>query len=380
MFLLLPLAFIVSALGAAIDTAGASSPGALRVSLKASGNSAVKAVIKNTGPQPLRLYTPGSLLDDNPIEKTEVYSGCKFILVKTSIVQKFDEFTNLLTSNLANQIPFLGIHVYPITTNVQEDALQTIGVNEFIETEWDPAEVHDLSAGGRFDYLVRGQFLVAGPNSTVITGSIPFTSTLSIEIDGTTASGIHQGYQATLDKRSLMGDTCLPEQSKQLRGVEKICNKLALQAAEVAKTKNSITDRYMKEYFKATDTATRTEVRKVFEKAAQECIPKGSYGEFHCATKKSRRCTGKIYAYTTRLENAQHWWVAFCPEYFAELVTQATRCFQDDQATTMLHEMTHIKEIKGTHDHAYNYPNVTFLTAKKALDNADNYAIFANGE
>lgn len=85
MVLLLQLAFIASALGAAVNIERATSPQALSVELESSGNSAVKATITNTGPEPLRLYTPGSLLDDSPIEKTEVFSGCKFILKKTSI-------------------------------------------------------------------------------------------------------------------------------------------------------------------------------------------------------------------------------------------------------------------------------------------------------
>lgn len=85
MVLLLQMAFVASALGAALNIERASSPRGLSIGLKNVGNSAVRATIKNTGPEPLRLFTPGSLLDDSPIEKTEVFFGCKFNLKKTRI-------------------------------------------------------------------------------------------------------------------------------------------------------------------------------------------------------------------------------------------------------------------------------------------------------
>lgn len=254
-----------------------------------------------------------------------------------------------------------------------------IGANEVIETEWDPAEVHDLSAGGLFDYQVSGYFLVAAPNSTVITDSIPYNSTVSTEVNGKTASETHQGYQKKM-KRSTMGTSCDAKQQKQLRAAEKTCNKLALKAASVAKKKNSQTQQYMIEYFDSADSTTRTEVEQVLRKAATECSTTGTNAEINCEFKgmKNPRCNGNIYAYT--MVNPSFKRIAYCPEYFSELKPQTKICHETDQATTTLHEVTHVPAIKGTADHAYGYQEATRLKTKAALTNADSYALFANGE
>lgn len=341
--------------------------------LRSVGNSAVRATIQNTGYEALRLFTPGSLLDSSPIEKTEIFSGCKFILSKTRTLGKTHGFADLFTADL---IPFNGIRLHLITTNIPEDAFRTLAVNESIEAEWDPAEVHDLSAGGRFDYQVSGQFLVTAPNSTAITGTIPFHGTLSPEVDGTTAAGVHHGYQAKM-KRSTMGETCTPTQSTQVRAAEKVCNELALQAAAVAKRKNRNTDRYVAEYFRSADTATRAEVEKVLRKTAQECSPKGTFGEINCDNTR-KRCNRSIYAFT--VVNKDYNWIAYCPEYFQELQPQAKVCHANDRAITTLHEVTHVPQIKGTKDYAYEYPGVKKLGRDAAINNADSYALFANGE
>lgn len=55
------------------------------------------------------------------------------------------------------------------------------------------------------------------------------------------------------------------------------------------------------------------------------------------------------------------------------------QCHAQDQATTTLHEVTHLSEIKGTDDNGYGYAAATALSASRALNNADTYALFANG-
>lgn len=150
---------------------------------------------------------------------------------------------------------------------------------------------------------------------------------------------------------------------------------MALQSAAVAKTKNRKTDVYMTEYFKSANTATRTEVEDVFRKAARECSTKGTDGTINCEIGR-RHCKGNVFAYTV----PEHGWIAYCPEYFQELKRQTSICGEDDQAITTLHEVTHLTQIKGTKDHAYNVRGVKQLSRENALDNADTYALFANGE
>jgi deuterolysin len=58
------------------------------------------------------------------------------------------------------------------------------------------------------------------------------------------------------------------------------------------------------------------------------------------------------------------------------------RCHAQDQATTTLHEFTHAPGVysPGTEDNGYGYDAATALSADAALNNADSYALYANGE
>lgn len=58
-----------------------------------------------------------------------------------------------------------------------------------------------------------------------------------------------------------------------------------------------------------------------------------------------------------------------------------TRCHADDQPSVTIHEMTHLRQIKGTEDYgAYGYEAVRRLNAAQNLNHADTYAYFANGK
>ena len=53
-----------------------------------------------------------------------------------------------------------------------------------------------------------------------------------------------------------------------------------------------------------------------------------------------------------------------------------------DQATTVLHEFAHAPGVysPGTDDLGYGYAAATALTTAQALNNADSFALYANGE
>lgn len=63
------------AAAASVDVAKRSSP--LDVKLEKVGNSAVKAVITNTGSEDIQILKTGSIFDELAVEKAEVFSGCK---------------------------------------------------------------------------------------------------------------------------------------------------------------------------------------------------------------------------------------------------------------------------------------------------------------
>jgi deuterolysin len=56
-------------------------------------------------------------------------------------------------------------------------------------------------------------------------------------------------------------------------------------------------------------------------------------------------------------------------------------CHNQDQATTVLHEETHAPDVyaPGTLDNAYGYDAAMDLSTDGAVNNADTYALYANG-
>lgn len=107
----------------------------------------------------------------------------------------------------ADQVAFDGIRLAVSQSNLAEGAFQTLQAGETIETEWDPAEVHDLSSGGHMDFVVRGSFLTADIGGTEITGEIPFSSNvLTSTVDGITAARVRRSFQQTVQTRLKRSD------------------------------------------------------------------------------------------------------------------------------------------------------------------------------
>jgi hypothetical protein len=74
--------------------------------------------------------------------------------------------------------------------------------------------------------------------------------------------------------------------------------------------------------------------------------------------------------------------ITYCPIFFSDLPALASSCHAQDQATTVLHEETHAPGVysPGTQDLGYGYAAATRLSASQALNNADTYALYANGK
>ncbi|KAJ2966649.1 hypothetical protein NQ176_g10049 [Zarea fungicola] len=70
--------------------------------------------------------------------------------------------------------------------------------------------------------------------------------------------------------------------------------------------------------------------------------------------------------------------MAYCDLYWEDLPGLTRTCHAQDQATTTLHEMTHLRQVAGTQDNGYGYDNIRRLTTAQSLNNADSYAVFAN--
>ncbi|KGQ06733.1 Neutral protease 2 [Beauveria bassiana D1-5] len=129
------------------------------------------------------------------------------------------------------------------------------------------------------------------------------------------------------------------------------CASLSNKAAQAAKSGSAAK---VEEYFKSSSASTRSAIVNVFNKVAQECgSTSGGASRYYC-TDQFDGCGSRVLAYT-----------------------QPSRSLQD-QATTTLHETTHLREVAGTADNGYGYDNIRKLTTAQSLNNADSYAMFAN--
>lgn len=131
------------------------------------------------------------------------------------------------------------------------------------------------------------------------------------------------------------------------------------------------------EYFKSSTTATRSSVSAVFARVAAECgaSPSGGVSRQYCSDVYGA-CSNGVLAYTLPSQS----YMVNCPLYFSDLSALSRTCHAQDQATTTLHETTHLTQIAGTTDQngCYGYSCVRSLTAAQNLRHADTFALFAN--
>lgn len=242
--------------------------------------------------------------------------------------------------------------------------------------EWDPAEVHDLSSGGDYHVLVRGSFQTAALNSTEVTGVVPYDSNLMYtHVDGKAASKVrrdfHERLQAKMKRTQLQSD-CTGTRGQAQRTALTNCKSLATAAAAAASNGSA---QKLTEYFKSSTSATRSTVAGVFNKVATECGSTTGGSSTQYCTDVLDSCESGVLAYTLPSQSL----MVSCPLYFNELSALTTRCHGQDQASTTLHEATHLRQIKGTQDYGYGYSSVQALSSAQNLNNADTYTLFANG-
>lgn len=268
-----------------------------------------------------------------------------------------------------SKIPFGGIKVRVTTDNIPEESFQVIAPGETVEASFDVAELHDLGSGGSFDIASTGVLSTAAVDSTEITGAVPFSSnTITANIDGAEAEKVRSDFI----KRSAVQTDCTG--SKKTASVNALANCRTLaQAAYNAASSNTAK---VQEYFKSTSSSTISRVRSVFSKVISECGSSTSgVSKTYCTDVYGNGCASNVLAYT--LPSGSY--IVNCPIYFSALPALTKSCHAQDQATTTLHESTHLSQIGGTDDLGYGYAAATRLSTSSALNNADSYALFANG-
>ncbi|KAI2469071.1 Deuterolysin metalloprotease family-domain-containing protein [Annulohypoxylon bovei var. microspora] len=318
----------------------------LDVKLEMVGNTAVKASITNTGASDLKVFKTGTFLDENAAtEKVAIYQG-------------------------GNKVEFDGIRLRVTTTGLGEEAFQTIASGETVEATFDVGQVYDLSAGGSFDVVSLGAMSYAEINTTDLAGILPVSgSTVTAQVDGAVAKEVRRRFHA---KRIDVQSDCTGTKLTATNTAISNCRALA-SAAQTAASSGSATK--LTEYFKSSTTATRSTVAGVFQKVASECGSTSSgVSDLYCSDVYNS-CSSGVLAYT--LPSASY--MVNCNLYYTALSPISSTCHAQDQATTTLHESTHLTQIKGTSDYStYGYNGVLGLSAAQNLNHADTYALFAN--
>merc|ERR1712222_94637 len=133
----------------------------LNVKLEMTGNTELKASVTNTGSEDLKVLKTGSFLDETAVEKVEVFQG-------------------------SSKVAFEGIKLRISTTNIPDEAFEVIAAGQTVETSFDVAQMHDLTAGGAFDI--------------VSSGTLSYSSnTISAPVNGAEAAKVRRAF---LQKRS----------------------------------------------------------------------------------------------------------------------------------------------------------------------------------
>lgn len=261
------------------------------------------------------------------------------------------------------------------TQSLTDEAFKSIAGGETIEVEIELAELYDLSKSGKYNVLAQGVIQYADADSTTLTGSVLSYSSnqLNIDVDAAKTAKIETAV-SSLSKRTAIQSDCSSSKLTAIRTALSNCNRLATAAATAA-TSGSASK--FQEYFKTTSSSTRSTVAARLRAVASDCAStSGGKTRTYC-TDIYGGCSSNVLAYTLPSNN----YIAYCPLFFSYLPALSGQCHAQDQATTVLHEETHAPAVysPGTQDNGYGYSAASALSASGALNNADSYALYANG-
>uniref|UniRef100_L2G6H0 Neutral protease 2 n=1 Tax=Colletotrichum fructicola (strain Nara gc5) TaxID=1213859 RepID=L2G6H0_COLFN len=236
----------------------------------------------------------------------------------------------------SEKVAFDGIRLRLQTAGLAEDAFEVIPAGQTVSVEWDVAEVHDLSAGGTFDVAAKGSFSYADADSTDIAGTAPF---------------VRRDFHEHV-KRTVVQSDCTGTQRTATTNALSNCRSLAAAASSAAVSGSAA---------------------KMTESLASGSTTSGVSRQY--CTDIYPACSSGVIAYTLPSQS----YMVNCPTFFTMTALSRT-CHAQDQATTAVHEVTHLSQIKGTTDQSscYGYSCVQSLTAAQNLNHADTYSLFAN--
>ncbi|KAL2864997.1 putative penicillolysin/deuterolysin metalloprotease [Aspergillus lucknowensis] len=317
----------------------------LHVTLSQVDNTRIKAVVKNTGSEEVTFMHLNFFNDKAPVKKVSLFRD-------------------------SNELEFQGIKYRPRTKGISEDALTSLAPGATFEDVFDIASTSDLSEGGSITLRSRGFVpVVTGKD---ITGSLPYDSNeITISVDGAKAAQVPNIAKILSPRTTLTG--CSGSEGSALETALSNAVSLATAAAEAARSGGAL----FETFFKTDSSDVREDVAARLEAVAQEASStSGGATQYYC-TDEYGYCSSNVLAYTLPAYDL----IANCDIYYTLLPDLASACWDQDQATTSLHEMTHAPGVysPGTDDLGYGYDAATALSTEDALNNADSYALFANG-
>lgn len=310
----------------------------------------VRAAVTNRDDVEYNLFVRGTFLDQVPINKFHV-------------------------RNKSSNAKFAGIFQRLSYDNPSPESFRPIHAGETLAIEVDLAELYDMNVDGPWDVSTAGRIYYAEANSTELTGkAMTFNSNrLSFRVDSFKTSMQSKAVDRIAKRTELQSD-CTNNNLNAIKTALGNCQKLATDAAADVQSNN--TSRF-NEYFKTTDQDTRDTVVARLEAVADDCNQTASGPTRTYCTDVYNGCASNVLAYTLPAYN----YIAYCPLFFDNLPALTDKCHNQDQATTVLHEETHAPDVyaPGTLDNAYGYNAAMDLDADAALNNADTYALYANG-
>lgn len=267
---------------------------------------------------------------------------------------------------------FTGIDARYKMYDFTEDAFTTLAPGEAFTSIINIAALHDVS-GGNYTVSTIGAIPYASPNTTQISGSVVYQSNILALALSEDDVAIVPRAVPVLDKRTVL-QKCSGLENKELRqALGRLVNVTRI-AAEAARSGDPAK---FEEFFKTKDAGARQNVADRLDAISREASLTRKGATTYFCDDQYNYCDSNSLAYALPSQNL----ITNCPLYYT-LSSFSSVCGGQDQTNTALHEFTHTPRVfsPSTQDFAYGYSASTQLGAEQALLNADNYALFANGE
>ncbi|KAL0262566.1 hypothetical protein SLS55_001534 [Diplodia seriata] len=346
--------FLLQVLLAVFAAAQASTSGHLPkvdVKITSAGNTAIRASITNTGEYDLSIKKLNSLFDSRNVRKIDVNATAD-----------------------GTPLVFEGSSVVPSHRTDAGSWLQIAKGDVFV-TEFDVADLYDLSPGGNYTVKAEGTAFIEPPTAYTDLQLNYSSNTLYIQVDGAEAAKRKAaGLSATgrLVTRAEIGADCSDEQKGKIRQALHYCRLMAWSGARGAED----ADERFFYYFHTFERVVRDHVRCKFLAVAEECQERPGKSWFTCLDSQLQ-CQYNTLAVT----NPRTGLITLCDFAWQLRLVYTNVCHDDDLATTLIHEMTHVNGLHGSAtDDIYRHdkwPKCKDLDWFRSVNNAETYASFA---